>query len=40
VKKKNKKEEVQNIETNEENNASKENGPGLPAGGRGDELNQ
>jgi hypothetical protein len=40
VKKKKKKEEVQNIETDEEDNASKENGPASPAEGGGDEVNQ
>jgi hypothetical protein len=40
VKKKNKKEEVQNIETDEEDIALEENGPVSPEGGGGDKLNQ
>jgi hypothetical protein len=35
-----KKEEVQNIEMDEEDNASKENRPESPTGGGGDEVNQ
>jgi hypothetical protein len=35
VKKKNKKEEVQNIETDEEDSGSEENGFGSPVGGGG-----
>jgi hypothetical protein len=40
MKKKNKKEEVQNIETDEEDNASEEIRPDSPIRGRGDEVNQ
>jgi hypothetical protein len=40
VKKKKKKEEFQNIETDEEENASEESRPRLPAVGGGDEVNQ
>jgi hypothetical protein len=40
AKEKKRKEEVHNIETDEEDNASEENGPGSPIGGGGDEVNQ
>ena len=40
AKKKNKKDEFQNIETDEEDSASEENGPISPVGGGGDEVNQ
>jgi hypothetical protein len=40
VKKNKKKEEVQNIETDEEDNALEESGPDSPIGGGGDEVNQ
>jgi hypothetical protein len=40
AKKKKRKGEFHNIETDEDDNASEENGPGLPAGGGGDEVNQ
>jgi hypothetical protein len=41
VKKEKKKDEFHNIEADEEDNASKESGPGSPTGGGGgDEVNQ
>jgi hypothetical protein len=40
VKKKNKNEEVHNIETDEEDSASEESRPDSPTGGGGDEVNQ
>jgi hypothetical protein len=40
VKKNKKKEEVQNIETNEEDSVLEESKPDSPAGGGGDEVNQ
>jgi hypothetical protein len=40
VNKKKEKEEVQNIETDEEDNALEESRPGSPAGGGGDQINQ
>jgi hypothetical protein len=38
--KKKEKEELQNVETDEEDNASEESRPDSPAGGRGDEVDQ
>jgi hypothetical protein len=39
-KKKKRKEDIQNIESDEEDSASEESGPELPIGGGGDEVNQ